>query len=208
MNRKIRWGLLGAGKILDRWMKGARQIENMEIVAVASRTRERAAKTAEKFQIPDVLTYEEMLVRKDIDVVYIPVPHTAHMDLAIKAMEAGKSVLVEKPAGINVQQWEKMTECARKNQVFLMEAVWTRFFPLIKEIEVHLKDIGDVRVVSTNFSFRNDEMDSRLMDLNRVGASGCGCVRSSFYKNGFKERSDTFKRCGIHGYRRTSPSGG
>ena len=70
MNRKIRWGLLGAGKILDRWMKGARQIEDMEIVVVASRTRERAAKTAEKFQIPEALTYEEMLVRKDIDVVY------------------------------------------------------------------------------------------------------------------------------------------
>ena len=52
MNRKIRWGLLGAGKILDRWMKGACQIDDMEIVAVASRTRESAAKTAEKFQIP------------------------------------------------------------------------------------------------------------------------------------------------------------
>lgn len=171
MNRKIRWGLLGAGKILDRWMKGARQIEDMEIVAVASRTRENAAKMAEKFQIPEVLTYEEMLVRKDIDIVYIPVPHTAHMELAMKAMEAGKSVLVEKPAGINAQQWEKMTECAKKNQVFLMEAVWTRFFPIMKEIEAHLKDIGDVRVVSTNFSFRNDEMDSRLMDLSRAGGS-------------------------------------
>ena len=93
MNRKIRWGLLGAGKILDRWMKGACQIDDMEIVAVASRTRESAAKTAEKFQIPEVLTYEEMLSREDIDIVYIPVPHTAHMELAIKAMEAGKSVL-------------------------------------------------------------------------------------------------------------------
>lgn len=171
MNRKIRWGLLGAGKILDRWMKGACQIDDMEIVAVASRTRESAAKTAEKFQIPEVLTYEEMLSREDIDIVYIPVPHTAHMELAIKAMEAGKSVLVEKPAGINVHQWEKMTECAKKNQVFLMEAVWTRFFPLIKEIEAHLKDIGDVRVVSTNFSFRNEDMTSRLMDPNRVGGS-------------------------------------
>ena len=75
MNRKIRWGLLGAGKILDRWMKGACQIDDMEIVAVASRTRESAAKTAEKFQIPEVLTYEEMLSREDIDIVYIPVPH-------------------------------------------------------------------------------------------------------------------------------------
>ena len=171
MNRKIRWGLLGAGKILDRWMKGACQIDDMEIVAVAFRTRESAAKTAEKFQIPEVLTYEEMLSREDIDIVYIPVPHTAHMELAIKAMEAGKSVLVEKPAGINVHQWEKMTECAKKNQVFLMEAVWTRFFPLIKEIEAHLKDIGDVRVVSTNFSFRNEDMTSRLMDPKRAGGS-------------------------------------
>ena len=93
------------------------------------------------------------------------------MELAIKAMEAGKSVLVEKPAGINVHQWEKMTECAKKNQVFLMEAVWTRFFPLIKEIEAHLKDIGDVRVVSTNFSFHNEDMTSRLMDPNRAGGS-------------------------------------
>ena len=76
MNRKIRWGLLGAGKILDRWMKGACQIDDMEIVAVASRTRESAAKTAEKFQIPEVLTYEEMLSREDIDIVYIPVPQS------------------------------------------------------------------------------------------------------------------------------------
>lgn len=171
MNRKIRWGLLGAGKILDRWMKGAVQLDDMEIAAIASRTRESAVKMADKFHIPEVLTYEEMLERKDIDIVYIPVPHTAHMELAMRAMEAGKSVLVEKPAGINVHQWEKMIECARKNQVFLMEAVWTRFFPIVKEIEAHLKEIGDVRVISTNFSFRDEDMNSRLMDPNRAGGS-------------------------------------
>ena len=81
--RKIRWGLLGAGIILDRWMKGAQQVEDMEIVAVASRSRERACKMAQKFQIPEAVSYEEMLAREDIDVVYIPVPHTAHRELAL-----------------------------------------------------------------------------------------------------------------------------
>ncbi|MDE6994777.1 MAG: Gfo/Idh/MocA family oxidoreductase, partial [Lachnospiraceae bacterium] len=69
--RKIRWGLLGAGAILDRWMKGARQVEDMEIVAVASRSRERAYAMAQKFQIPEAVSYEEMLAREDIDMVYI-----------------------------------------------------------------------------------------------------------------------------------------
>ena len=110
----------------------------MEIAAIASITRETAEKMAQIFQIPEVLTYEEMINRKDIDIVYIPVPHRAHMELAIKAMESGKAVLVEKPAGINAGQWKRMTECAEKQNVFLMEAVWTRFFPIIEEIEKHL----------------------------------------------------------------------
>lgn len=78
MQRKIRWGLLGAGNILHRWMKGVRQVEDMEIAAVSSRTKERAQLMAETFQIPEALTYEELLAREDIDIVYIPVPHPAH----------------------------------------------------------------------------------------------------------------------------------
>ena len=165
MNRKIRWGLLGAGKILDRWMKGARQIDDMEIVAVASRTRESAAKTAEKFQIPEVLTYEEMLAREDItlSISRYRIPHIWSWQSKLWKLES-------------LYWWKnrQVSMCisgAKKNQVFLMEAVWTRFFPLIKEIEAHLKDIGDVRVVSTNFSFRNEDMTSRLMDPNRAGGS-------------------------------------
>ena len=61
MQRKIRWGLLGAGNILHRWMKGVRQVEDMEIAAVSSRTKERAQLMAETFQIPEALTYEDCL---------------------------------------------------------------------------------------------------------------------------------------------------
>ena len=142
MQRKIRWGLLGAGNILHRWMKGVRQVEDMEIAAVSSRTKERAQLMAETFQIPEALTYEELLAREDIDIVYIPVPHPAHKDLAIRAMNAGKAVLVEKPAGINARELDEMVACARKNGVFFMEAVWTRFFPLIEQLRPYFSEDG------------------------------------------------------------------
>ncbi|MDE6882398.1 MAG: Gfo/Idh/MocA family oxidoreductase [Lachnospiraceae bacterium] len=169
---KIRWGLLGAGEILNRWMKGARQVEDMEIAAVASRSRERAYTMAQKFQIPEAMSYEEMLAREDIDVVYIPVPHTAHRELAVRAMEAGKGVLVEKPAAINAGEFQEMVDCAKRNHVFLMEAVWTKFFPLMQELETRIGEggIGQVRIVQSNFAFRNEvDPASRLFDVNRAG---------------------------------------
>lgn len=163
---------MGAGEILNRWMKGAQQVEDMEIVAVASRSRERALKMAQRFHIPEAISYEELLSREDIDVVYIPVPHTAHRELAIRAMEAGKGVLVEKPAAINAGEFQEMIDCARKNNTFLMEAVWTKFFPLMQEIVnwVGEDGIGQVRVIQSNFSFRNEvDLASRLFDVNCAG---------------------------------------
>ena len=153
MQRKIRWGLLGAGNILHRWMKGVRQVEDMEIAAVSSRTKERAQLMAETFQIPEALTYEELLAREDIDIVYIPVPHPAHKDLAIRAMNAGKAVLVEKPAGINARELDEMVACARKNGVFFMEAVWTRFFPLIEQLRPYFSEDGSARYVRSAPTF-------------------------------------------------------
>lgn len=171
--RIIRWGLLGAGAILNRWMKGARQVEDMEIAAVASRTRESAEATARKFGIPEALSYEELLAREDIDVVYIAVPHTAHKELALQAMRAGKHVLVEKPAAVNAADFEEMTACAREQKVFLMEAVWTRFFPLAEAVRSCLDsgEIGQVRVVQSAFAFRSDpsEGSGRLFDPERAG---------------------------------------
>ena len=170
--RKIRWGLLGAGITLDRWMKGAQQVEDMEIVAVASRSRERACKMAQKFQIPEAVSYEEMLAREDIDVVYIPVPHTAHRELALRAMESGKGVLVEKPAAINAGEFQEMIDCARRNHTFLMEAAWTKFFPLVQEIENRIGEdgIGQIRVIQSNFAFRSEvDPASRLFDVNCAG---------------------------------------
>lgn len=170
--KEIRWGLLGAGQILNRWMKGAMQVEGMTIAAVASRTRETAEAMRGKFSIPEALTYEELLDRKDIDVVYIPVPHPAHKELALRAMRAGKAVLVEKPATVTAADFQELISCAREHQVFLMEAVWTRFFPMAEKIRSLICEdgIGEVRAVHTAFSSRiPDNAAGRLVDPYRAG---------------------------------------
>lgn len=172
--RKIRWGLLGAGAILDRWMKGARQFDDMEVVAVASRTKESAEKAAAKYGIPEAVTYDELLAREDIDVVYVPVPHTAHKELAIRAMNAGKSVLCEKPGAVCATDFEEMVECAKKNNVFFMEAVWTRFFPVIEKIKECIASgaIGDIRVIQSSFCFRvGPDYVGRLTDPMQAGGA-------------------------------------
>ena len=172
--RKMRWGLLGAGRILDRWMKGAGQVEDMEIAAIASRTRETAGRMAEKFGIREALSYEELLTREDIEVVYIPVPHVGHKDLALRAMKAGKHVLVEKPATVTAKDFDELTACARENQVFLMEAVWTRFFPLAEVLRTCLEEdmIGQVRFMQSAFSFRSEPQQvPRLFDSNLAGGA-------------------------------------
>ena len=80
--RKVRWGLLGAGQLLDRWMKGFMQVEDAEVAAVASRTLETARIQASRWGIPEAMTYDDILKRDDIDIMYIPVPHTSQGEAA------------------------------------------------------------------------------------------------------------------------------
>ncbi len=170
--RKIRWGLLGAGVILNRWLPGALQHDDMEICAVSSRTVRTAKAMAEKWNIGRVMSFDELLGCGDIDVVYIPVPHDAHKELAIRAMNAGKHVLVEKPAAVSARDFREMSECAKKNGVFLMEACWTYFFPAIKFAQKCIADgqIGEVRALNCSFSFRvPDEYQGRLVRPENAG---------------------------------------
>lgn len=159
MDKEIYWGIMGAGRIVKKWISGAKQIEDMKIISVASRTESRAIEVAKEYGIPNVQTYEQLAKNPEIKVVYIPVPHTSHKQLAILAMEHGKHVLVEKPMAVTAQEAKEMAICARKNNVFLMEAVMTRFFPLYRKLNslVDQGVIGQIRAVSAG-------MGSRLPD--------------------------------------------
>ena len=172
--KKTRWGLLGAGVLLERWMKGFRQVEDAEVAAISSRTLETARRMAERFGIEDALSYEEILKRDDIDIMYIPVPHPAHRELAVRAMEAGFPVLVEKPGAVTAADWAAMTACAGKHEVFLMEAVWTRCFPTMQMVldEIRSGAIGEVRHVEASFAFRvPDTYQGRLTDPDQAGGA-------------------------------------
>lgn len=171
---KVRWGLLGAGNIVHRWIRGTYRLQDeMEVVAVASRSESRAAAMAAQYGIPEHMDYEQMLRRSDIDAVFIPVPHVGHKELALQAIAAGKAVLVEKPASICAPDFREMVACAEKNNVFLMEGVWTRFFPIYDRLREILNagTIGDIRSLHSAFSFRapDEAKNGRLLTLENAG---------------------------------------
>ena len=169
--RTVRWGILGAGAILDRWMKGARQVDSMELVAIASRTEASAQRMAKKHGIPEVLSIDALLSREDIDTVYVAAPHTAHKELAIRAMRAGKAVLVEKPAGVNAGELQEMLDCARETGVFFMEAMWMRCFPMMDVLRRVIAEgrIGELRMIRSANAFRAPDDGGRLYDPMRAG---------------------------------------
>src|SRR5690625_4811657 len=125
--KQVKWGVLGAANIaFTQIVPAIRRSENGEVIAIASRDVEKAKKfnTTKTFD-----SYNEMLSDKEIDAVYVPLPNSLHKEWAIKAMDAKKHVLVEKPATLSVKEMEEMKEAANRNRVILMEAYMYQFHP-------------------------------------------------------------------------------
>jgi predicted dehydrogenase len=168
MTETIRWGILGTGNIAKQFARGLKALPDAELVAVGSRSEDTADLFADTFNIPHRhASYEALANDPDVDVVYIGTPHSYHRDNAILCLEAGKSVLCEKPFAINAHQAAEMIRVARDNDLFLMEAMWTRFMPIMVKVRELLREkvIGDVRIVEADFGFRtNFNPKSRLFD--------------------------------------------
>lgn len=148
--KEYQWGIMGAGGILRRWIRSARQAEGCSLAAVASRTMEHAEKAAAELDIPVATDYESLVKDPNIDICYVAVPHPFHRELAELAMNHGKHVLVEKPATVTAADWQAMCDCARRNGVFLMEAMWTRLFPAMDAIRALFtpEDLGPLKAIS------------------------------------------------------------
>lgn len=176
MKSKIRWGIVGPGKIAREFANDLIQVSDTELTAVASRNKERAKIFADKYQIPHIFDdYNELFQSKDVDVLYIATPHNFHKDLAIRAMKAGKHVLCEKPLGVNVREVNEMISVAREEKVFLMEALWSRFNPTIRKIK-ELTDNGELGIlkyINADFAFYalDRPMESRLFNLDLAGGT-------------------------------------
>ena len=174
----LRWGILSAGKISHDYVVALKTLPASEhtVVAVAARSADAAAQFAATHSIPRSYgTYEELLKDGEVDVVYIGTIHVTHLALALKAMEAGKPVLCEKPMTMNLQDTKTMIDKAREKGLFLMEATWMRFFPAVFEMRRMIAegDIGEVRLIRVNFSFRRspDRAKGRLTEPELGGGA-------------------------------------
>jgi len=157
MPDQIRWGILGPGNIAHRLAEGVRALPDATVIGVASRDESRAASFADKWQIPKRYgSYEALVADPDVDIVYVSTPHPFHAPCSLLAIEDGKPVMCEKPFTVNAQEALTVVEAARRKGVFLMEAMWTRFFPLMARLReiVASGEIGEVRLIHADFGFR------------------------------------------------------
>tara|TARA_R110000823_G_scaffold118523_1_gene242524 strand:+ start:74 stop:1045 length:972 start_codon:yes stop_codon:yes gene_type:complete len=171
----IKWGIVGAGNIAHSFSKDLALVIGGELTAVASRDLDKARSFANEYGAPNAFgSYEELFTSDTVDVIYIATPHTTHAELSIAAMKAGKNVLCEKPVGVNKGEVEAMIKVAKENNVFFMEALWTRFNPTIKKVKelVDNGTIGDIGYFHADFAFYALDRDENGRLLNPALAGG------------------------------------
>ncbi|MBT8300861.1 MAG: Gfo/Idh/MocA family oxidoreductase [Maribacter sp.] len=176
MSVKIKWGIIGLGGIAHKFANDLNLVANAEIVAVASRNMDKAKEFSEQYGSKFAFgSYKELFQCQEVDVIYIATPHTSHKEWSIEAMNQGKHVLCEKPMGIKRADIEEMISVAKRNGVFLMEALWSRFNPSIRKVKALIDGgkIGDIGYLHADFAFyaldRSEE--GRLLNPNLGGGS-------------------------------------
>lgn len=173
--KPIRVGILGPGNIVRRMMTDFNQAERVVLSAVASRDGEKARRAAEQYGAPLAFdSYEAMAASDQVDLVYLATPHNLHYEQAMMCMNHGKHVLCEKPMVIRQAQALALAKCARDNGVFLMEAMWSRFFPAACKLRALLEAgaIGDIWHITANFSSRAEyDPSSRLYRMELAGGA-------------------------------------
>ncbi len=175
MSKVYNWGIIGAGKIANKFAEALKLIEGVKLFAVASRDVSRAEQFAIKHDCGRYYdSYETLISDENIDVIYIATPHAFHCELTINCLQHGKAVLCEKPLALNATQVSAMIEASNKHHSFLMEALWTRLLPWMQSVNkiVNEEQIGVVKYVRADFGFSAQyDPSGRLFDLQLGGGS-------------------------------------
>lgn len=186
----LRWGILATGTIGKTYARALIRSSHNELVAVGSRSATGAQAFADSF--PEVAmtchaSYDSLINDPQVEAIYVATPHPEHAAWTIRALQAGKHVLCEKPLGLNHAQSMAMTTCAQRHQVFLMEAFMYLLHPQMTAITNLIKngDIGEVRHIEAQFGYHAEfDADSRLF-ANHLGGGGImdvGCYPMSFVR--------------------------
>jgi predicted dehydrogenase len=159
MTQVIRWGILGTGKIAKAFATALRETPDAKLVAVASRAVDSATKFGQEYGAERFHgSYQALADDPDVDVIYIGTPHPMHHENALMCLNGGKAVLVEKSFTMNRRQAEDIISLARAKNLFVMEAMWTRFMPSVVEAKriVDSGEIGKPANVTADFGFTAD----------------------------------------------------
>jgi predicted dehydrogenase len=156
MTKKIKWGILGGGRIARKFAGDLQLVNEAELVAMASRDAEKVSFFAHEFKVKNVYhSYEELAKDPEVDVIYIATPHAMHHEHALLCIENNKAVLCEKAFAINTRQAKEMIGAAGAKKVFLMEALWSKFLPHYNKVQQLLKgkQLGELKSMLVNFGF-------------------------------------------------------
>ncbi len=175
MEKCYRWGVLGLGSIANRFMSGMALVERAQLYAVASRSAEKAYAFQAKYHAEKALSsYEALVADPQVDIVYVATPHPMHLRHAQMALKAGKHVLIEKPVCVNTAELDLLRQTADREGRFVMEAMWTRFFPVNLQVVRWLRQgrIGRLRQIQAAFSYGSQMGDGQSRIYNPLLAGG------------------------------------
>lgn len=182
----MNFGIIGAGRIAQKMAYTIMNMPEVNMYAIASRSIEKAMEYKEKYNMQVAYgSYEELVKDENVDVIYIATPHSFHYEQVKLCLENGKHVLCEKAFTANAKQAEELIKLSEKTGLFLGEAMWTRFMPLIYKLEEILekKIIGEVSLMTANLNFPLMHKE-RLIKPETGRRSIIGCRHISTY-NGF-----------------------
>lgn len=173
--QKIRVAIWGTGSIANRVMADFKRGANYELTAVCSRNAARAEAFRQKYQLPRAIEGLKALAEDPaVDLVYVASPHPFHFADALTLIENGKHLVVEKPFTLNDCEAEILISAAKHKNLFIMEAMWTRFLPAMMDLKTRIDSgiIGDIRLITGNFGYANAfDPESRIFKRSLGGGS-------------------------------------
>ncbi len=175
MQKKYNFGIMATGKIAKKMADALKVVPNAVPYAVASRSQDSANKFAAENGIEKAFgSYESMLEDPALDAVYIATPHNLHFENTMLCLEHGKHVLCEKPFAVNGIEVRKMIAKAEEKNLFLMEALWSKFMPHIAKAKelIDAGTIGKIKLLTSSFCFKAPyDPESRLFNKELIGGS-------------------------------------
>jgi len=164
----VNWGILATGRIAHKFAEGLNSVPGARLLAVASRQQATAEEFARQHTVPRAYGgYAALVNDPEVQVVYVASPHSGHHADTLMSLAAGKAVLCEKPMAINAAQVAEMIAMARARKLFLMEAMWTRYFTAMAKLREWIEAgvLGEPRLLTADFAYRSSPADKpRLFD--------------------------------------------